>query len=160
MEQRMKLRSGAAMRVVNLAREKFNQAVSDGYYPCAPHTVAGSVRLFQEGDLIVLFAFARLLEIGVLPRRAGELACELFHKLRTYEAAGAVPERLIYVRGLNDDFIVAAEQYDPDHDKHDLQYGVGTIVLTLDFYIGAIRRLIKAGVERERSTVGIEGADD
>jgi hypothetical protein len=163
----MKIRSNIAMRVVNLDRLKFNQAVSDEYYPCAPMTVAGSVRLFEEGDLVTLYVFARLLELGVLPRHAGQLACELYHALRAHEDAGSVLDRITYVRGLDGDFFNipydpdhSPNGYDPNHEKRGMQYGVGSVVLTMDFYIVTIRRHIKAGIERERSIIGVEGADD
>lgn len=147
------------MRVARLDRPKFNQAVADDYYRCAPPTVAGSVRLFQEDDLVTLYVFARLLELGVLPRRAGQLACEFKSALR--DRNDKPHDRVIYVRGTTDDFWTDADHYDPDHEKKGKGYrGVGPIVMSVEFNVGTIRRLIDEAIEFERSIVGIEGADD
>lgn len=70
-----KVRSAMAMDVVGLDRLRFNEAVTDGFYSCAPETQRGKVRLFGEADLVNLFIFARLLKVGLTSRRAGEIAC-------------------------------------------------------------------------------------
>ena len=141
MQQPITVRSDFAMRVANFDRQKFNQAVHDGFYPCAPETVAGSVRLFGEWDLVTLFVFARLQDqLGLSPRRAGHLACELHKALQTTDGAGAAPDRLVYVRGTESDCF-APDRYNPDHN-----YGVGSVILTVDFHIDTIRRLVRTGV--------------
>jgi hypothetical protein len=154
-----RVRSAVAMRVVNLDRLKFNEAVANGYYTCAPITTAGSVRLFAEDDLVALYVFARLLELNVAPRRAGQLACEFKSHMRSRGNEAA--DRIIYVRGQHDDFFTTPKQYDPDHEKKNRAHtGIGRVVLHIEFYLSHIRSIIAEQIEYENSIMGTEGADD
>src|SRR5438132_13846853 len=89
-----RVRSAIALQLVNLERLKFNEAVANGHYPCAPITTAGSVRLFAEDDLVALYVFARLLELNVASRRAGQLACEFKSHMRSKGTEDA--DRIVY----------------------------------------------------------------
>lgn len=71
-----------AMRIVRLDRNKFNQAVADGHYPCAPGARPGARRIFDLPDLIGLWFFARHTEEGETARRAGETACSIAAGIR------------------------------------------------------------------------------
>jgi hypothetical protein len=158
--EKTQVRSAVAMRVVNLDRQRFNEAVANNYYECAPSTVAGSVRLFKEDDLVALFVFARLLELNVLPRRAGQLACELKSSLRDRNHNPSL--NVVYVRGTTAGFFIDASAYNPNHeaDENKEYPAAGAIFLSMHFNISTIRRLIRERLEYERSILGIEGSDD
>jgi len=141
------------MRVAMCDRQKFNEAVANNFYTCAPSTIAGKVRLFNEDDLVVLFVFARLLESGVLPRRAGQLACELKGSLRNRDNEPI--KRVTYVRGTMSDVFFDTKDY-----KSDVTYGAGPTLYSTEWHIDTIREIIVDRVEYENSILGIEGEDD
>lgn len=72
-----KLTTKAACRVVGIDRDRFNEHVANGAYPCAPNTVPGRARLFDPDDMIGLYLFKEFLDEGVDAKRAGALACEI-----------------------------------------------------------------------------------
>jgi hypothetical protein len=154
-----RVRSAIAMRVVNLDRLKFNEAVANDHYPCAPFTTSGSARLFAEDDLVALYVFARLLELNVAPRRAGQLACEF--KSHLHSRGEEVVDRVVYVRGQHEEFFTIPNNYDPDHEKKNRGYpGIGRVVLHIEFYVTHIRSIIAEQIEYENSILGNEGVDD
>ncbi|MEK4034288.1 hypothetical protein WOC76_12480 [Methylocystis sp. IM3] len=71
------VKTSIALRVAGLDRIKFNLIVHSGFYECAPETTEGSARLFEENDVVALVVFGDLLGVGILPRFAGPMACEL-----------------------------------------------------------------------------------
>jgi hypothetical protein len=72
----MNVTTSWAVSMARVSRVKFNEAVADGYYPCAPATEEGIAREFEDLDLVVLSIFGRLIELGIPGRRAANLACE------------------------------------------------------------------------------------
>jgi hypothetical protein len=90
---RKRIRSGTAMEIARIDRQKFNEYVADGFFNCAPQTRPGASRLFEFADLVSLYVFARLIEFGLRPERAGQLACGMkADKLLTEDYA-------VYIRG-------------------------------------------------------------
>lgn len=159
MTQITRVRSNIATRIARLDRQRFNEAVASGFYQCAPSTAIRSVRLFEEDDLVALFVFARLIDLGLPSRRAGDLACEFKSGIR--DRGGNEVERVVYVRGMRNDCFMPADRYDPDHEKQGTEYpGLGPVVMSVDFNVSTIRRLIREGIEEERSILGREGEDD
>lgn len=77
----MKFRTAAACRIAKIDRNRFNEAVAAGNYPCAPTTVPGASRLFAEDDILALYAYGRLLAFGFTPSHAGEYACRVHQAL-------------------------------------------------------------------------------
>lgn len=78
----LSIRAADAKTLAGIDRVKFNDLVAQGYYPCAPETKKRSARDFELPDVIGLVAFGRMLELGVLPRRAGPWACEIVRQVR------------------------------------------------------------------------------
>jgi len=74
-----KFRIQSACRIAGLDRDRFNEAVAAGKYPCAPEVVRGSTRVFDEIDLIVLTIYRIYLFQHPVPL-AGMLACKI-HEL-------------------------------------------------------------------------------
>jgi hypothetical protein len=77
----------SAAKVANLDRQRLNEYIAAGDYRCAPETVSGRTRLFDEEDLIALFIFARMLERGHRPKAAGKIAEQILKGLRDQPGA-------------------------------------------------------------------------
>lgn len=81
------VRSQLALIAVRLDRQKFNDAVSKGFYPCAPGTTQGRGRFFNMCELLVLWVFARLLDLGLSARVAGAMAVDIAAKINKTKAS-------------------------------------------------------------------------
>jgi hypothetical protein len=162
-----RVRAVLACQIVNLDRVKFNDAVASGTYPCAPHTISGKSRIFDEEALLPLYFFARLTEFGISAGRAGRLACEMAScaKGRGVEDA----DRIILLRGSMDEVFIPSIQnypestgkpalpYDPDHEKNGRAYqGLGRVLFTVEFYIKHVREIIAERLAYEVSILGEE----
>ena len=62
-------------RLAGVDRDRLNEAIARGDYPCAPATRPGSRRIFAEADFIVLSVYGALTARGIPPRVAGAVAC-------------------------------------------------------------------------------------
>ena len=76
-----KYRGATACQVTGIDKQRFNEAVASGRYPCAPTVRKGGTRTFTEDDIIALFVYARLIEQEIPPRVAGDIACAVRSKL-------------------------------------------------------------------------------
>lgn len=84
-----------ACQIARVDRAKFNDAVANNLYECAPPTSRGSTRIFDVVDMLALMVFGRLLEIGLSAKDAGYLACRakaVFFEFFTCDEAGNTPE--------------------------------------------------------------------
>lgn len=90
----LKARTALATDIAMVNPMRFNEAVADGFYPCAPETVRGSTRVFDVNDIVVLRTYGRLTDEGLPPRSAGPMACGLRDLLRSHPDA----ERVVYVQ--------------------------------------------------------------
>jgi hypothetical protein len=144
-------RAALACRVVNLDRVKFNDAVANKLYPCAPSTVGGSARLFTEEDLLPLYYFARLTELlSISAGRAGRIACDLYDITR---ARGVdKDDRFSLLVGTKDEHIMPSKDYDPDHEY----FGLGRIILRIEFNVKQVCEIIAEGLAYEASIRGEE----
>lgn len=163
---KIRVRAALACRIARLDRVKFNEAVASGAYRCAPETMKGSARIFDEEDLLPLYFFARFLEFGLSPNRAGYLACKIENELKNDSVAHN--DRITLVRGTSGETMLAPTAkfypgpeikpwYDPDHEKNGVEYrGLGRIVFSIDFYVTHVRQMIAAAIEEERNILGEE----
>jgi hypothetical protein len=168
-----RVRAALACRIVNLDRVKFNDAVANNLYPCAPSTSPGSARVFTEAQLLPLFFFARLTEFGLPAGKAGRMACEM--EAVASADASEPATRIIYVQGQwTNGFYVAnrskrpadgvvVENYDPEHETPNEAHptgwhypGVGRVIFTVEFYVKHVREMIAERIEYERSILGEE----
>lgn len=87
-----KLRATTALAadICHIDRQRFNEAVASGFYPCAPETVAGRPRFFDVSDLLALRIYGHHLREGVTPRHAGHAACGVRAFLREHPEAERV----------------------------------------------------------------------
>src|SRR5688500_12546877 len=75
---------GLACRIAGIDRDRFNEAVHAGNYPCAPGTARGATRVFSLDDLVSLYVYVRLLEEEMPSKAAGRLACSIGTHPRMY----------------------------------------------------------------------------
>lgn len=73
-----------ACAIAGVDRQQFNEAVSGGYYSCAPKTQPGSSRVFNAIDMLPLMVFGRLLRAGEKVPKAGCLAVAAHAALREH----------------------------------------------------------------------------
>lgn len=141
------VRSSFAVRIARLDRVAFNESVANNFYSCAPPTTKGSSRRFTEDDLVGLYIFARLMDMGMLPRHAGPLACQF----KEAASANRDEDRLIYVKGQAVSRMFTGSQYDRDNAKKGTSYrGIGPVITSLEFHVGKIRQIIREAIEKER----------
>lgn len=58
----MELTTIDACQIAGIPRQRFNEYVAAGDYPCAPATVMGKARRFTVNDTVCLYLFAREIE--------------------------------------------------------------------------------------------------
>ncbi len=73
-----------AAEIADIDRQRFNEAVAEGFYPCAPATVPGRARSFGLNDLLALKLYGQLVREGTTPRHAGAVACEFLGFLKCH----------------------------------------------------------------------------
>jgi hypothetical protein len=152
-----------ACRIAGLDRNRFNEAVHAGNYPCAPATAKGSRRLFNETDLIALYVYARLLEEGSAPRPAGVIACSVGALARDFP-----DETLIHVGRAEDGEQVTLPGKNVGELKSGLSFerteGRARLVSVRTFDIGNVRAIVREKVEQEKnllpSYLGVFDGDD
>lgn len=71
-----------ACEVAFINKQRFNEAVARGDYPCAPN-VEGRARFFTARDVMGVWMYGHLTNDGIPPIKAGELACDFVNVLRT-----------------------------------------------------------------------------
>ncbi|KQW31781.1 hypothetical protein ASE36_06040 [Rhizobium sp. Root274] len=81
------LNTNQACRVVGIDPDRLNENVSAGRMPCLPKTIRGRSREFSEHDLLTLYLFRKLLDRKVHAKMAGQLACWVSEKARSYPDA-------------------------------------------------------------------------
>jgi hypothetical protein len=64
---------------------KYNEAVADGFLPCAPDTSQGAGRKFDQWDAVGAEIFGLLIDFGFNARRAGALTCAAVDLMRAHK---------------------------------------------------------------------------
>ena len=142
-----RLTTVAACRVARIDRQRFNEYVSVGDFGCAPTTVSGRTRLFEEADLITLFIFAREIEKGLKPLIAGFIACAVGDEVRRHPDHNKVS----ICRFVNSPHYRVVPN---DTDAAGLWLSGNPVFDVRAYNIAYVRDLIRLGVEEERSIVG------
>jgi len=146
-----KLTTKAACRVAGLDRDRFNEHVASGAFPCAPDTVRGRARLFDPDDMIALFLFREFLDEGTDAKTAGKLACEIAHCARFNPDEPTIA--LVYTYFHNPQAFPASAV--PESSTWDDVLFSGTdIRKVLTYRIGKLRKMIAHYTEEERSIIG------
>lgn len=148
----LKLTTPAACRVARIDRDRFNEHVAAGRFPCAPETVPGRVRLFDPDDMLALYLFRELMEDGFDAAHAGSMACAVATAARVNPEAKAIS----YVQHYSGDRGTAVvPESVPDSSEWDqVVFSGRDIRKVTTFRIGKMRDLIAHYTEEERSTIG------
>lgn len=145
-----KLTTMAACRVATIDRDRFNEHVAAGHFPCAPSTIPGRARLFEPDDMIGLWLFRELMDDGINAARAGAMACEVSRAARLYPDAKAIA----YVQTYRNGGVAIPAEKVPFSDLDDY-YITGTDVRKVTvFRISKLRQLIAHYTEEERAIIG------
>lgn len=80
----VRVRAKLAARIAGLGGSVLADSITHGHLACVPPTRSGSARLFEEHHLIGLCIYSLLLEDGLMPRQAGQVACEVQELARTF----------------------------------------------------------------------------
>jgi hypothetical protein len=164
----LKLRAPLACRLARVEKQRFNEAVARGEYPCAPAAVQGVSRTLSLAETIALDCWGRMLELSMSAKQAGLFACEVLNLVRRIES-GEVPDHAwacIIRTGYGYEFAcsdpkeldLAARQKAGVVSPTPLSYGESNVILTINFQIASIRDRILQGIEEYRSTLGEEEA--
>lgn len=70
-----------ACEVAFVNKQRFNEAVARGDYPCAPK-VEGRARVFTARDVMGIWLYGHLIDDGIPPAKAGDLACQFVNVLK------------------------------------------------------------------------------
>lgn len=148
---RIKVSSTVAAQIAGINKQRFNEAVAAGYYGCAPRTAPGKTRMFDVDDVLALNVYRHLTDEGVIPAKAGPMACELLNLMREFPGR----DRWLQVRdGFGRNWWMPAEQLPADAE---FISGVN-IVSTRDWRIGDMRpRIIH---EMEEAFYSVQHPDD
>jgi hypothetical protein len=179
----IKVRAPLACRIARIDRDRFNEAVARGDYPCVAKPGHGRTREFTIHEVIGLFIYGRLIDSGVSSRKAGHLACDTARLALTidgfenevgisfaYNAAGLVhecasmnvalndsltPERLAQIKSRRAE-IETATRFEITSPTIVRLAGAGDVIRQDTWQLGAIRRLIEDAIEEYRNTLGEE----
>lgn len=152
-----KLTTAAACRVAGIHRDRFNEHVAAGAFPCAPETVPGRTRLFDPDDMISLRLFRELTDDGFDARKAGLIACAVATAARQHPSASVIAYVETYA-GSPSAFPAEgvppfSEWDDPATWDHGVFRGSDPRKVTF-FRVSKLRQLIAHWTEQERSIIG------
>lgn len=153
----IKLTTKAACRVARIDRDRFNEHVAAGRYPCAPGTIPGRARVFDPDDMIGLWLFRELMDDGFDASRAGSIACDVALAARQNPDAPAISYLQDYFVGMHGNSNGHAFPADaiPDASKWGTTHFGGTDIRKVTtFHIAHLRKLIARYTDEERSIVG------
>lgn len=148
-----RLSTKIACRVARLDRQRFNELVAAGAYPCAPATIPGRARYFDPDDMVGLWIFRELMEEGYSPNVAGHIACEVSGAARKSPDAETITLARHYIAG-DVGFAMRTDQVPaPDTWSTAMLHGTNIRSATT-FNIRYTRELIAYYVAEELSYIG------
>lgn len=158
-----RFRTAVACRIARIDRDRFNEAVAAGNYPCAPRTDRGATRVFDLPDLIALHYYGRLLGLGIAPRIAGQWACELRHVVNREPDSNEIIlcfGKDAFEHAVTRESVAALDETQRFRVLHG--DALFPIVQRVCVDVRAIRGLVKFEIERELSVIGPddEGASE
>jgi hypothetical protein len=152
MSVRPKLTTAAACRVARIDRDRFNEHVASGRYPCAPDTIPGRSRLFDLDDMIALWLFREIMDDGLEAPLAGKIACEVASVARNNPQVRAISYVQTYFGRLGHAY--PAEDVPPHPNWDDTFIGGTDIRKVTTFRIGKLREMIAHYTDEEDSIIG------
>ncbi len=152
---RPKLTPIAACRVAQIDRDRLNEDIAAGYFPCAPRTTPGRARLFDPDDMVSLWLYRELQSDGFGKQAAGIIACEVGRKAREVPEADVITFVQTYFDRAGGHACTHSEALSPEEWQTHLLGGTDVRKATT-FNIAKIRALIERYTEEERSVIGPE----
>lgn len=144
----LKARTKLACAIAGIDPARFNELVHFGKYPCAPATVPGAARIFDENDIVALRVYSSLIGIGMTPEAAGNMACQVLNQIRQNPEA----ETVSYLKASRGNAHFAAEEVDAAQ-----QYGgFPDKPLWISFGIKDHRAFVRDRLNEEASILGDE----
>ncbi len=148
-----KLTIKAACRIAEIDRDRFNEHVAAGRFPCAPATVPGRARTFDPDDMIALCLFSEMLGDGIDAGRAGAIACEVARAARNHPDSPTIT--------LVEDYFFPSignafptEIVPPPEDWDRVLFNGTDIRKATTFRISKLRAIIARKTDDERSIIG------
>lgn len=149
-----KLTTTAACRIARIDRDRFNEHVAAGRFPCAPATVPGRARLFDPDAMIALWLFRELMDDGFNAEHAGRIACAVAEAARHNPQARAISYVQDYFGSRG--YALPADEV-PAHSEWDSTPINGTDIRKVTtFRIGKLRDMIAHYTDEERSIIGTD----
>jgi hypothetical protein len=158
MSKTPKLTTIAACRVARIDRDRFNEHVAAGRFPCAPETVPGRARLFDPDAMIALWLFRELMDDGFDAAAAGAMACEVARAAREHPDAPVISFVQDYYGRQGFAFPHDAVPAVSEWGRVYFPAG-GDIRKVTMFRIAKMRALIADYTEEERSIIGPSDSD-
>lgn len=166
----LKIRAPLACRIAGVDRDRFNEAVARGDYPCAPPAY-NRTRLFLIRDVVALFIFGRLIERGLSWRAAGDEACAVANAARNIEGfedeisvTRVVTTNCVHYFATAGNLSPARkEELEKETRKAIISANAramtdGDVISQENWVIGNIKKHIAREIEEYRSTLGEEEA--
>jgi hypothetical protein len=151
----IRFRTQSACRIAGIDRDRFNEAVAAGNYPCAPKVARGATRVFDEIDLVALFNYGRLIEQDIQPMKAGRLACHIVQCLRESSTNGIDEEKVVVVATTSGGYFAFAGSH-IHNGLRAIQGMPGLVFLRFDFDVANVLALIRRESQDELSVFGEE----
>ncbi len=151
-----RFRTKLACEIVDMDPLRLNEAIAakDGY-KCAPETTPGRAREFGEFDIIALFIFKFLTNLGYPQNLASMYACGVLEALSSHYMT--LPERFDFPLNPFPDTAVACTAEDPTTFAHsDNLVSYATIGFNIPLLRKEIQTRMKAIAERESNVFGDE----
>lgn len=145
-----KARSGTACEIARVDKDRFNEAVHAGHYPCAPATRPGASRVFELNDLVVLYIYGRLLDEGVSTIAAGGTACRIREAIEDHPSADSFA---IAIAANGRKFCLPAKDVKFSSSNFS---GAGPLVITSYYNVENLRMIISQAIEGEIPIVGLD----
>ena len=139
----------AACRIAGFDRQRLNDDIASGIYPCAPHGRAGVARTFDHDDLVGLHIYATLCqEFRFGKPYAAQLACEVIKSLKNPNLSEDLNRIDIPMNGLPGHS--RCHRDDPTHFY--ASYGgstVGSDFAAISFDLDGIRKRLQSRIDEE-----------
>ncbi|MEM9045024.1 MAG: hypothetical protein AAGC81_10020 [Pseudomonadota bacterium] len=145
-----KARTKLACEIANLDPQQLNEVISFKHFNCAPKTKAGSARVFQRDDIVVLIVLSLLLKAPLKQSQAGFIACEIKDVLKSDH--GSKLEWITFFQDMAGFSVCLAGQMNPDEKPA----AFGPIFFELSFPVGAFRRDVEEKLAEHATILGSE----
>lgn len=164
----LRIRAPLACRLAHVDRDRFNEAVARGDYPCAPPATPGRTRTFSVHDVVGLFVFGRLVERGMAAKLAGEYACEVSGYSRSIPGDATDVGVCRVQTTVSTDYFIVGNLDDARKAEIAARLGMsvispfaqamtsGKVLCQENWQIHNIRKIIADGIEDYRNTLGEE----